>query len=175
MNTRTRLGRTGWVLLAALLVPGASGCGMWARLNPWAVEEAVQGDPGFGIQVAQGPAILDFHLRAASFYGRMAHRRFNVIATYRDEFLREFFRSDPAFSDYYADFARELDDAHFDRNRPGVLEVTEFSIHGPGEARVMVRIRGDDGRPLRRGTVSLEREDRWERVAGSWWIVPGKL
>jgi hypothetical protein len=142
---------------------------------PWRTPEGLQADPDYGIQVAEGPAIVDFHIRAASFYGRLAHRRFNVIATYRDEFLREFFRSDGAFSDYYADFARELDDAFFDRNRPGLLEVTEFSLQGPGEALVLIEIRGDDGRPLRPGSVVYRREDRWERVAGVWWIVPGKL
>jgi len=170
MSRRSTLlcGTNGALLAAALLT--ASGCAL-----PWRTPEGPQPDSSYGIEVAEGPAIVDFHLRAASFYGRLAHRRFNVIATFRDEFLREFFRSDRAFSDYYADFARELDDAYFDRNRPGLLEVTEFSLHGPGEARVKIRIRGEDGRPLRPGSATYHREDRWERVAGVWWIVPGKL
>jgi hypothetical protein len=154
-------------LLVVLLA--GTGCALWRT------PEGPQADPSYPIEVAEGPAIVDFHIRAASFYGRLAYRRFNVIATYRDEFLREFFRSDGAFSDYYADFARELDDAYFDRNRPGSLEVTEFSLHGPGEALVQIRIRGEDGRPLRPGAVTYRREDRWERVGGVWWIVPGKL
>lgn len=170
MSRRSALSRgvKGVVLGAALLA--ISGCTL-----PWRTSEGPQADPSYPIEVAEGPAIIDFHLRAASFYGRLAHRRFNVIATFRDEFLREFFRSDRAFSDYYADLARELDDAYFDRNRPGLLEVTEFSLHGPGEAHVKIRIRGEDGRPLRPGSATYLREDRWERVAGVWWIVPGKL
>jgi len=53
--------------------------------------------------------------------------------------------------------------------------VTEFLFDGPGTARVKLRIVGDDGRPLRLGKSTVRREDRWERVGGTWWIVPGKL
>jgi hypothetical protein len=151
-------------------------CGCSAlRFGPFARAEGPAGDPAFGVQVADSPSVIEFNQRASSFYGRLAHRRFNVIGTFRDEYLREFFRTDHAFSDYYADFAQDLDDAHFDRNRPDRLEVVEFSFLGPGEASVRVQIVGEDGRPLRPGRVRYLREDRWERVGGTWWIVPGKL
>jgi hypothetical protein len=137
--------------------------------------EAVTADPSFGVEVVEGPAIVEFHQRASVFYGRLAQRRFNVIASFRDQVLREYFRTDRAFSDYYADFAQDLDEAHFERNVPTVLEVTEFRFEGPGDARVRVRIEGKNGKPLRVGGVEVDREDRWERVGGTWWIVPGKL
>ena len=37
------------------------------------------------------------------------------------------------------------------------------------------RIVGDNGLPLRFWKTGIDREDRWERVEGTWWIVPGKL
>jgi hypothetical protein len=135
----------------------------------------VKADPSFGVEVVEGPAIVEFHQRASLFYGRLAQRRFNVIASFRDQMLREYFRTDRAFSDYYADFAQDLDEAHFERNVPTVLEVVEFRFEGPGDARVKVRIEGANGKPLRPGSVELDREDRWERIGGTWWIVPGKL
>jgi hypothetical protein len=156
--------------LAALALAGAaSGCSWWRGGSE------VPADASFGVEVVEGPAILEFHRRASIFYGRLAQRRFNVIATFRDEVLREYFRSDRAFSDYYADLAQELDDAHFERNEPTLLEVLEFRFEGPGEARVRVRIAGRNGQPLRIGSVDLDREDHWERIGGTWWIVPGKL
>jgi hypothetical protein len=160
------------------LALGAGGCAWLPSPNPrnwFGRGDAVPADPSFGVEVVEGPAVVEFHGRAANFYGRLAHRRFNQIGTFRDEVLREYFRTERAFSDYYADFAQDLDDAHVDRNEPTGLEVLEFRFEGPGDARVKVRIAGANGLPLRPGSVELEREDRWERVGGTWWIVPGKL
>lgn len=161
------------IVLAAALSAPLAGCALWPFSRGGAA--AVPADPSFGVEVVSGPAVLEFHRRAANFYGRLAQRRFNVIATFRDEVLREYFRSDRAFSDYYADLAQDLEDAHFERNVPTLLDVEEFHFEGPGDARVRVRIAGSNGKPLRMGSVDLEREDRWERVGGTWWIVPGKL
>jgi hypothetical protein len=135
----------------------------------------VVADPSFGVEIVDGPAIVEFNQRANAFYSRLSNRRFNVIATFRDEKLREYFRTDRAFSDYYADLAEDLDDAHFERNEPTELEVLEFRFEGPGDARVRVRMEGENGLPLRPWDVAVVREDRWERVGGNWWIVPGKL
>ena len=44
----------------------------------------------------------------------------------------------------------------------------------PGHARVKYRFVGDNGLPLRFWSTSIEREDRWERADGKWWIVPGR-
>jgi hypothetical protein len=163
MSRRRLLGLVLGVVLAA------PGCSLWRG------RAGVPADESFGVEVVDGPAILEFHRRASTFYGRLAQRRFNVIATFRDEVLRDYFRTERSFSDYYADFAEELEQAHFERNVPTVLDVLEFRFEGPGDARVRVRIDGRNGRPLRVGKVHLEREDRWERVGGTWWIVPGKL
>jgi hypothetical protein len=160
------------VLAALPLALGGCSLSFWP-FSRGAAE--VKADPSFGVEVVEGPAIVEFHQRASLFYGRLAQRRFNVIASFRDQTLREYFRTDRAFSDYYADFAQDLDEAHFERNVPTLLQVVEFRFEGPGDARVKVRIEGENGKPLRPGSVELDREDRWERIGGTWWIVPGKL
>ena len=55
------------------------------------------------------------------------------------------------------------------------VQVVEFVVEGPGSARVTTRIVGQNGLPLRFWKTRIDREDRWERVEGTWWIVPGKL
>ena len=136
---------------------------------------AVAPDFDYGVRLAESEAILDFHARASDFYARLALRRFNARATYRDERLRAFFRDEGSFADYYASLARALDEADFERNRPLRLDVVEFHFDAPGRARVAVRMVGDDSRPLRWGERVLERQDRWERREGTWWLVPGKI
>jgi hypothetical protein len=157
------------------LAPALALCAALSGCSFWRGGGEVPADESFGVEIVDGPAVVEFHRRAAAFYGRLAQRRFNVIATFRDELLRDYFRTDRAFSDYYADFAQELDDAHFERNVPALLDVLEFRFEGPGDARVRVRVEGKNGLPLRVGKVDVEREDRWERIGGTWWIVPGKL
>ena len=123
----------------------------------------------------QEPPVVSFYERASSFYARLALRRFNSLATYRDETLRGYFRTEAAFSDYYAELAAALQDAHFEQNRPVEMQVLEFALDGPGAARVRSRFEGRNGLPLRPGSVTLEREDQWERLEGRWWIIPGKF
>jgi hypothetical protein len=148
----------------------ALGCGLW----PFSGDGAgVAPDPAHGLVLVEDPALLEFHGRAAAFYERLARRRFDSIQTYQDEILRDHFRSEESFADYYADLTSALVEAHFEKNRPVALEVSEFALEAPGRARVVTRFLGQDGRPLRRGTVRLERSDRWERIDGAWWIVPG--
>lgn len=159
------------VALAALLA-GASGCSLWPFGGG---AEGPAPDPAYGVVEVDSEAITSFYERAASFYARIAGRRFNTLSTYRDEVLREYFRTESAFADYYADLAADMADAHFERNRPVLLEVVEMRLSGPGEAEVVARIVGEDGRPLRPGETRIERVDRWERVGGSWWIVPARL
>lgn len=127
------------------------------------------------LDLVEAQGVFDFYQRASSFYGRLARRRFNNIATYRDEVLRDFFRTDAAYADYYADFAQNLSEAHFERSRPLSLEVVEFRLEAPGEAKVYTRLVGENGLPLRWWKTEIEREDRWERIEGTWWIVPGRL
>jgi len=156
------------VLLACLLL---GGCALW----PFGREDGPKPDLDAGLVVADTEFVVAFHERAQSFYGQLAHRRFNDISTYRDEQLRDYFRSERAFSDYYAGLAQALADAHFERNRPLSLDVVEFRVSGPGEAEVITRMVGENGQPLRPGSTTIERTDRWERLQGTWWIIPGKL
>jgi hypothetical protein len=129
-------------------------------------------DPEAGLTLVEDPALVEFWERASTFYGRLARRRFDSIQTYQDDRLRAYFSDEQTFADYYADLASALVENHFDKNRPTTLEVLEFALEGPGRARVSTRIQGEDGRPLRRGSVEFLRSDRWERREGRWRIVP---
>jgi hypothetical protein len=127
------------------------------------------------VEVVNSGDVADFYARAAEFYRRLEGRRFNSVASFRDAGLREYFGTEQSFSDYYADLADDLATANFERSVPLQTEVDEFLVDAPGRARVKIRIVGEDGRPLRFWATSLQREDRWERRDGRWWIVPGHL
>jgi hypothetical protein len=160
----TRLAIPGLVLLL--------GCGGW----PFAREApGPAGDPSYGVAEASSEGAALFYERSSTFYARLARRRFNTLSTFQDEALRDFFQDEDSFSDYYADLAQDLVEAHFEQNRPLALRVVEFRLGAPGEATVVTRIIGNNGLPLRRGQTTLEREDRWERLQGTWWLVPGRL
>jgi hypothetical protein len=156
--------------------------GVAAGLGAAAWLAACGGGPGgplpdatAGVELVRSGAVVDFHARATEFYARLEGRRFNSIATFRDAGLREYFRDERTFSDYYADLAQQLADAHLERSRPVGTAVEEFLVDAPGRARVRVRIRGDHGLPLRWWATEVVREDRWERADGRWWILPGSL
>ncbi|MDJ0869461.1 MAG: hypothetical protein QNK03_25380 [Myxococcota bacterium] len=131
-------------------------------------------DVSAGVVVVESPAVYDFYERATAFYQRLEGRRFNSITTFRDAGLREYFRDDLSFSDYYALLAQELVEAHFERSQPIASEILEFLVDGPGSARVRVLIGGENGLPLRWWQTGIEREDHWERLDGRWWIVPNR-
>lgn len=148
----------------------------WAWLGcAWLRGEPVRGDPAYGVEIANSDPIDQFYERAITFYARLTNRRVNTHATYEDAVLRGYFRTEQAYSDYYADLAQALDDAVFEKNRPLSAEITEFLIDAPGRARVRYKMTGANGLPLRPGKTSFHREDRWEREEGQWWIIPGRL
>jgi len=168
--------RTALALALALLLGPTAGCSTVRTVWPFGGGSAApRGDPSYGVEVVSNEAVIGFYERAVFFYSRLARRRFNTLATFRDELLRDFFRSETAFSDYYADLAEAMQVSHFEQNRPLTLDVLEFVVEGPGSARVTTRIVGNNGLPLRFWKTRLDRVDRWERVEGTWWIVPGKL
>ncbi|HEY5657069.1 MAG TPA: hypothetical protein VIY27_04705, partial [Myxococcota bacterium] len=136
---------------------------------------APQPDPAYGLEAVGAPSIRAFYQQATIFYAQLEGRRFNSLVTFRDPALRAFFRSEQAFSDYYADLAQALTDAHFDKSRPFGVRVEEFLFEDERTALVQVRFRGWDGRPLRPGATDLVRLDRWDWVDGTWWLHPGKL
>jgi hypothetical protein len=152
-------------LLALLVAPLAS-CGGASGPRP---------DVAQGYSAVTDGEVVDFQVRADAFYKRLSKRRVNTIATFQDRVLRDYFQNEAAFSDYYANLAQALVDAHFERNRPLSAEVQEFALEAPGRARVRFRMVGENGLPLRFWRTSIEREDRWERVDGQWWVTPGKL
>jgi len=130
--------------------------------------------PHGGVAVAPEQALALRH-RVDGFYLRLAHRRFDTLETYNDFIMRDHFASLDLFFDYYADVAEDLAEARFDRSRPTGVEVLEFLFEDAKTAQVLVRFVGDDGRPLRPGSVELVRTDRWEFVDGTWWLRPGKV
>jgi hypothetical protein len=163
---------------AALAALALQGCAWWRSVDLWPFggpEPTASPDLSQGVEVVESEAIVAFYERASAFYARLAGRRFNTLTTYRDPKLREFFRSDTAHADYYAAFASALREAYFEKNEPVSLEVVEVRIEGPGAALVLTRIVGENALPLRWWETVLEREDRWERVDGVWWLVPGRI
>lgn len=131
--------------------------------------------PDTYVDIVTDRAVTDFYSTAQEFYDRLEGRRFNSITTFRDAYLHEFFRAEEDFSNYYADLAHDLVEASFRRNLPLGTSVQEFLVDGPGRARVRVRIWGKNALPLRPWRVAVQREDRWERHEGRWWIIPGAL
>jgi hypothetical protein len=165
------------LVLAQLLVSlGVSGCGLPGMVRGWFEEPpGPRPDLGRGVEVVDERTVYEFQARAQAFYDRLSRRRFNTHATFSDPVLRDYFQTPEQFYDYYADLAYALETEVFEKNRALMAEVKEFAIEAPGRARVAVRMRGDNGLPLRYWTIVLEREDVWERVDGTWWLVPGKL
>jgi len=131
------------------------------------------------VESYQGGPELDLaRLRelARDFYDRLENRRFNSLATFQDPGLREFFRTQESYSDYYAEVAYELELAHFEASRPTRVEVLTATRESEARVRMVVRFTGENGLPLRWWQIDHEREDVWEvDDSGRWWIVPGKV
>lgn len=172
---RRARGAIGLAAAAALSLPLA-GCGLRGTVQGWLEPPpGPQPDLEKGVTVVDEPAIREFRERAQAFYDRLSRRRFNTYATYADPVLRDHFQTVEQFYDYYADLSYALETAVFEKNRALMAEVKEFAIEAPGRARVAVRMRGDNGMPLRYWTIVIERDEVWERKDGTWWLVPGKL
>ena len=129
---------------------------------------------GGGVMVSPDTAV-SFQRRAEGFYLRLAFRRFDTLETFDDFILRDHFQNPDLFFDYYADLAQSLGAAHFEKRRPESVRIDQFIFEDSGTVRVLVIFKGADGRPLRPGSTQLERIDRWEWQAGTWWIRPGKV
>lgn len=110
------------------------------------------------------------------FYQRLSHRRVNSIATFHDPALREFFHSEEAFADYYADLVENLSREHFQANRPQQIDLLSLHVEpAASRAVAVVKFQGDNALPLRFWSVDYSRRDIWELSQDRWWIVPRKL
>ena len=154
------------LVLGAVLTFSA-GCAIFTRTEP-----LVQIEPSGAAETAQFSRLQRL---SEVFYTRIINRRFNSVATYRDPALVEFFHSQQAYSDYYAEFAQALTDARVEASRPTEARIEAVALQGPGVALVRVHFSGQNSRPLRPWKSRLVREDRWEFSDGRWWILPGKL
>jgi hypothetical protein len=153
-------------VLALCIALALAACTTSAPFEP--VEAAAP--PPSGVEVGRLEKL------ASDFYHRLENRRFNSIATFQDPGLREFFRSDESFSDYYAELAHALEIANFEASRPTSVELGELVQDAALRVRIRVRFVGENGLPLRWWTTTLDREDVWELgTEGRWWIVPGKV
>lgn len=150
------------VLMFAIAFAGCSSKGM------------IPEPPGGSVPVSPQTS-LNFYAQATEFYEHLIRRRFNTLETFNDPALREQFRTETRFFDYYADLAQSLDFANFERSRPVSVDVQAYLFETPNVARVQVRFVGRDDRPLRVNKTALIRLDRWERVDGRWWMTPDKL
>jgi len=172
----TPLARRGLALgLALLVAASAAGCaarrfgGEWGRgarfegFDPNTLNRG--GSADFGI-------LIDL---SAIFYDRITARRFNSKATYDDPALREFFRGEASFADYYASLAEALDTSNFESQRPSAVRLESIVRHAQNAVVVKVILKGENGLPLRWWSTFVTREDRWEFSQGRWWIIPGKL
>ena len=132
-------------------------------------------DLAVGLSVVENTEVQAFYQRASNFYAQLAGRRFNTLATYRDPRLRDYFKSDSNYIDYYASMTQALRFTAFEQNTPLQVDVLEVQVEAPGRARVVTRVVGANALPLRWWETELHRVDRWERSDGIWWLVPGRL
>jgi hypothetical protein len=111
---------------------------------------------------------------AEIFYQRLSHRRVNSISTFHDPALREFFQSEEAFADYYADLVQALDTQHFQANRPQKIDLLSLHVEEAADRVVaVVEFHGDNSLPLRFWSVDYSRRDVWEQSGDRWWWIHG--
>lgn len=170
---RSRL--IGWLLLASMACAGCSGMRGPARWFGSQATAQFAPDTQQGVSVVDSAEMASFFAHASGFYSRLALRRFNDRTTFLDPKLGIYFRTESAYADYYAFVTGHLRLAHFKRLRPTSVEIAEVRSEGPGKAVVVVKMTGENSRPLRWNDVHLTREDRWERIEERWWIVPGRI
>ena len=175
------LSRAAVLFTSLLLLGGVGGVGCTiyrADLSPRPLTPTERGEyRGAGAKIT-GQAVPDAEMvekLARVFYVRMINRRFNSISTFHDPALREFFQSPEAFADYFAALVDELERGNFDGLRPWEVSIERLDVLEPTVILVSVKLRGDNSLPLRFWSVGLARSDRWEKHAGRWWIIPGKL
>jgi hypothetical protein len=150
-------------------------CASWRFGQEWGRGATFE---GFDPQTLNRGGSADFGIvvdLSFIFYDRITARRFNSKATFDDPALREFFRSEAAFADYYASLAEALDRAHFESQRPTAVRLDAMERLARNAVVVKVTLKGENGLPLRWWSTFVSREDRWEFDQGRWWIVPGKL
>ncbi len=163
--------RVGGILATLCLLVG---CASWSP-GEWGKHSKYE---GFNPNSLNRGGAADFTILvplSKIFYERVTARRFNSLATYEDPALREFFRSQEAFSDYYAALAEALVRANFEYNRPTAVRLDSMVRTGPNRVEIRVYFRGENAKPLRFWSTGLVRTDRWEFAAGRWWVVPGKI
>jgi hypothetical protein len=166
------------LLALALAAQLGLGCAAWRGVTGWFADSGpaqAEPDPSQGLTEVSSAELSDFFVYAHGFYSRLPLRRFNDRDTFMDPKLGSYFRTESAYADYYANLTGALRFARFKRLRPLSVEILEVRAEGPGKAAVVIRLVGDNSRPLRWTDVELVREDKWERVGERWWISPSRI
>lgn len=171
MIVSARLRVSSAVALAVLLVLGCglTGYGRWGARAQFVGFDPATVNPG---GAADYTVLLPL---SEIFYQRITARRFNSLATFEDPALREFFKTEAAFADYYAAFAEALENANFESVRPTAVRLVRIERSSPNAVTVFVRFRGENGLPLRWWSTHVSRQDQWEFSSGRWWVIPGKI
>lgn len=176
--------RSVWIALIALCGVAGSGCLGLRDAPDWGKGAEVVGldaRPAQGFWMKSGgeeieAARVDILLPLSKvFYERITNRRLNSKASFDDPALREFFRDPTAFADYYANLVEALDRAYFESDRPTSVTLLRVERIDPKRAKLTVRFRGDNRKPLRFWSTFASRTDEWEYAGGRWWIIPGKV
>jgi len=168
---RSRLGVVMMVGVASWLLLGCGvvGYGQWGARAKYVGFDPATVNPG---GAADYTVLLPL---SEIFYQRITARRFNSLATFEDPALREFFKTEAAFADYYAAFAEALENANFESVRPTAVRLTRIERSSPNAVTVFVTFRGENGLPLRWWSTRVSRQDQWEFSSGRWWVIPGKI
>ena len=122
------------------------------------------------VEVVEDRDVLLLVDRIERLYERLEGRPLDVVGTYEDPRLREFFATPQDFVDYYASLTSQLRDASFRHSRTLRIEIREFHFEGPDRARVEVILVGRHFRRLRFWEVRTSRTDLWQR-SGSTWVL----
>jgi len=170
-----RITKTGCFLLGLVFLSGLGPACAGSRATDWGGEASFE---GFEPNTLNPGGVADYTILlplSKLFYSRITARRFDSLATFEDPALREFFRSDEAFADYYAAFAEALSKANFESNRPTAVSLEAMDRTGPTRVLIRVRFRGENALPLRWWSTRSVRDDLWDFEDGRWWITPGKV
>ena len=131
--------------------------------------------PSPQLEPVDEPEVLEFAARIEGFYRALERVPLDVAMTFHDQRLREHFRDDDSFTDYYASLADQVRSASFRNGRTDRIEILSFRFESQELARVELSLLGRHQRGLRFWEISLPRTDTWRLREGAWVLSPERL